>query len=179
MATAKQPVQVNGIDHWACPSCKNTLSADSFSKGKSNPNGLRSHCKACDAKRDAKRNSNPVTMAARRARKRRHYRDNTARAKEVASAWKSKNRKRQAEYHAEWKKANSAACSANKVIKAALIHGEIVKPCSCEVCDSSKPLEGHHDSYDRDRWLTVTWMCIRCHRWHHARHRDQAKGIWL
>lgn len=49
----------------------------------------------------------------------------------------------------------------------AVADGLLTKPSACEECGSTRPLDGHHDSYDMDKWLAVRWLCRACHMLHH------------
>ena len=52
----------------------------------------------------------------------------------------------------------------------AIRKGRLTRPLLCEDCGSERPLQGHHHlGYDREHWLTVTWLCVPCHtKEHHA-----------
>jgi hypothetical protein len=51
----------------------------------------------------------------------------------------------------------------------ALRAGELVRPARCELCGAGGRIEGHHfKGYARRYWLTVEWLCVRCHRGAHA-----------
>jgi len=72
----------------------------------------------------------------------------------------------QRERHPEQKHARDAVYRALKT-------GRLVKPDACEDCGTlaeSLPdgLHGHHESYDKDKWLDVVWLCRRCHRKRHG-----------
>jgi len=54
---------------------------------------------------------------------------------------------------------------ARDAVYRALKDGRLVKPERCERCGEIKHnLQGHHKSYEKDRWLEVEWLCIKCHR---------------
>jgi hypothetical protein len=40
--------------------------------------------------------------------------------------------------------------------------GVLVKPEKCTICNTKKPLEGHHADYSKP--LEVIWCCRQCHR---------------
>lgn len=46
-------------------------------------------------------------------------------------------------------------------LREAVKRGEVVKPMICEVCKETKPLQGHHEDYDKP--LEVNWVCVGCH----------------
>lgn len=60
---------------------------------------------------------------------------------------------------------------ARGVLNRSVRNGDIDKPEMCEVCNSVKKLEGHHDDYNKT--LEVRWLCGGCHRSLH----DQLKRI--
>jgi hypothetical protein len=43
----------------------------------------------------------------------------------------------------------------------AVLKGMLIKPSSCEKCHQNKPLEKHHDDYNKP--LEVVWLCHQCH----------------
>jgi hypothetical protein len=59
--------------------------------------------------------------------------------------------------HPEHKKARQAVYEAIK-------RGDLLKPTRCEDCGQEKPLQGHHESYEKEHWLEVRWVCRKCHR---------------
>jgi ribosomal protein S27AE len=56
---------------------------------------------------------------------------------------------------------NKVKYFARVVVRRALKSGKLVKG-PCEFCGATKVV-GHHDSYERERWLDVRWMCHKCH----------------
>lgn len=46
--------------------------------------------------------------------------------------------------------------------------GKIERPDRCEDCGRDRPLQGHHEDYDRP--LDVVWLCRPCHV---DRHREE------
>lgn len=54
---------------------------------------------------------------------------------------------------------------ARDAVYRALKKGIISKPESCEDCGKeTENLQAHHESYEEDAWLDVTWLCLKCHR---------------
>ena len=167
MTQRKEPVLVDGLELWRCSKCGVPKLPGAFSKDARTLSGLRSYCRTC--------------------------------AKPIKDSWYERNAVHVREYDAErrnapgfirgprtlaQRKANNANCRryyrenrdrfrAKEAVHNALLNGALVRPGCCEMCEKKKPTEGHHDSYDRDRWLVVTWLCVRCHRWTHARRREQ------
>lgn len=54
---------------------------------------------------------------------------------------------------------------AKKVVERALAKGVLTRGLCCEICGSSRRVEGHHDDYDQP--LIVRWLCCKHHNeWH-------------
>ena len=54
---------------------------------------------------------------------------------------------------------------ARDAVYRALKTGKIIKPDKCEDCGTeTNNLQGHHESYEQDKWLDVKWLCRKCHR---------------
>jgi len=62
-------------------------------------------------------------------------------------------------------KKGRAQMRAQLTINNAKIRGEI-RPLPCEICEEKKS-QAHHDSYKREDWKNVRWLCLKHHReWH-------------
>ena len=48
----------------------------------------------------------------------------------------------------------------------AVREGRLIKPKFCEFCHLSKPLQAHHEDYEKP--LDVVWFCSVCHQVYHA-----------
>ncbi len=178
-AHRRQPVVVDGADQWACTKCKEVKPPSDFSKNLVRVNGLNSYCRACLVLIEATRKNNPKHIVTRRRCSNRWYMANKLRQKENNRLWKAGNKNRLRKYKAEWDTKNKHGQDARNAINMAIRKGLIVRPATCELCPSGGAIEGHHPTYEPDRWLLVTWMCIPCHRWTHARLRDQRRKIWV
>jgi len=53
---------------------------------------------------------------------------------------------------------------ARDAVYRALKAGTLVKAPLCERCGRPCEAQGHHESYDKERWLDVQWLCVQCHR---------------
>lgn len=70
---------------------------------------------------------------------------------------------------------------AQNAVKWALKKGELTRPESCEKCgdkpspgkDGRSRIQGHHESYERSKWLDVVWLCAKCHK---KTHKDIYEG---
>ena len=67
----------------------------------------------------------------------------------------------QRERHPEHKAARDAVYKAVK-------DGRLIRPLQCQDCGEEKPLQAHHVSYERERFLEVIWVCRKCHRIRHG-----------
>jgi hypothetical protein len=66
-----------------------------------------------------------------------------------------------------------AKIAARKAVIRAIELGLILRPVACSVCENYGKVEAHHDSYERERWLDVRWLCRKCHMEHHRKYPDQ------
>lgn len=71
-----------------------------------------------------------------------------------------------------WKAANPLAVWAHIAARSAERRGLIARPDRCERCKAVGAVDAHHA--DHTLPLVVTWLCRRCHRWHHAETRRAA-----
>lgn len=70
------------------------------------------------------------------------------------------------EYIAEHRRRNPESYVARNAVNNALRDGRLEKPSKCQNCGSESSLHGHH--YDYSKLLSVVWLCVACHRQHHA-----------
>lgn len=66
---------------------------------------------------------------------------------------------------ARWPERSRARDAVAKAIRS----GALVPAAQC-AC-GGQPVEAHHESYERDRWLDVEWLCHRCHARRHGEER--------
>jgi hypothetical protein len=62
--------------------------------------------------------------------------------------------------------------AAMKAVSRARRQGEL-KPTPCARCGSDDYVEAHHESYAREDWLHVTWLCRSCHDDQHPGHTQR------
>jgi predicted DNA-binding protein YlxM (UPF0122 family) len=65
---------------------------------------------------------------------------------------------------------NKAAHNARMTIKYAIRRGRLIKPKTCQRCETKRPLEAHHPDYNKP--LEVLWLCISCHNLIHPHHNN-------
>lgn len=81
--------------------------------------------------------------------------------------WKGGISKDNARYQAMQRERHPEHKKARQAVYEALKRGDLVKPEKCQDCDETKPLQGHHESYEKEKWLDVIWVCRKCHRKRH------------
>lgn len=81
-------------------------------------------------------------------------------------------RKMREEYCKQFRGLFPLKYQAYSLLSSAICCGRVTKPILCETCHKEKPLEGHHDDYNKP--LDVRWLCRCCHR---CLHRDLRKQI--
>ncbi len=62
--------------------------------------------------------------------------------------------------------ANKSHLRARGAVRQALLKGELVK-LPCEKCGVLEVHAHHHAGYEKENWLTVTWLCNEHHRQAH------------
>lgn len=140
-----------------CPRCDRHLPLSQFYKHERYRLGVTSWCKGCIAANVRRwRRANPI-------RKRQAGRDAYRRSKNTPRYRAAVRKASRAQYK---KDRGTVKLLATKVVRQAIINGDLVKPDCCSRCqDKGVHLYAHHDDY-RDV-LGVRWLCGECHRsWH-------------
>jgi hypothetical protein len=60
-----------------------------------------------------------------------------------------------------WAIVNNDKFKAQKLVRVAILRGELSVPDQCEKCGRASRLEAHHDDYSKP--LAVLWLCKSCH----------------
>lgn len=82
--------------------------------------------------------------------------------------WKGGISKDHARYLTIQRKRYPEHKAARNAVYEALKKGTLVKPQACIDCGKEGKLEGHHESYEEDKYLDVVWICKTCHRKRHG-----------
>ena len=61
---------------------------------------------------------------------------------------------------------------ARSMVSTAIVRGKILRPAHCFSCRKPRPVEAHHENYDKP--FEITWLCRACHWDHHASMRRAA-----
>lgn len=78
---------------------------------------------------------------------------------------------------AAYQKKNRVKLRANDAIKRALRDGKMIRPNTCSRClVPCKPQGHHYNGYEREHWLEVEWLCIKCHNAEHVKKRLESLG---
>lgn len=160
LQTELKNVQFNKI----CKRCNVEKPNDLFSFSKQSKDGRFWWCKECQSKHYA---SNIEYRRAQNAERYKKIKSDPAKL----DRWRKLSlitNKRSKEKH---KNRNLARFAARYAIKC----GKLIKPSICSNCGESGLLDAHHDSYEKEKWLDVRWLCKPCHMSHHRKYPDQIK----
>jgi transposase-like protein len=70
-----------------------------------------------------------------------------------------------------WLINNREKKQAQTAVATAIEQGKLTRG-ACEMCGSGHRVHGHHDSYAKEDWLNVRWLCQSCHLRLHALSRQ-------
>lgn len=142
-----------------CKTCKKLKALECFYAHPYTRDLKNIYCKECERRRDKARwaivKATPSMLLIHRERSRFAKRStpkvDSERRAIITARWNAK--------HPDRKKAH-------RILRRAIIKGQLVKPSTCSKCGSSGRIEGHHKDYKFP--LEVEWLCVRCHgktRW--------------
>jgi len=177
-----------------CSKCLKLKSIECFSKTRRNKDGLQRECKNCvsDYKRQnrqriaAKQSQwRLANLEQQREYDRKYYVQNAARKREDGRNRYFKKKSNEEEYQKYHERAPvlnrmskrryPEKQQARKAVVMAIKSGKLLRPTTCSKCHVSCTPEGHHDSYEKEHQLNVTWLCKQCHEAHHRKHPDPVK----
>lgn len=145
-----------------CTKCLVLKPRSEFYKASGFRDGLQYNCKPCQRKAQIswrERNLERARCTDRRNKREERERDGEEETRRKWNEWYSKNSERRAAYQNA--RRDKRKEKAHHALAAALERGEIIKPLECSDCGEEKPLDGHHEDYDKP--LEVVWLCRRCH----------------
>lgn len=170
----KEPKTIKGEVHWRCSRCKRWKLEIEFGRVKKQWNGINTCCGECLREVDGRR----------RKRNRKHlvecgangYRQNRESERIRSARFRAKNAEKIRRKSREYKRKNPQKTKAQTAVGNAVQSGRLIRPERCEMCGVAERLNGHHDSYKRDRWLVVVWLCRPCHAFLHVRQDELRQG---
>lgn len=147
-----------------CRRCKVEKSIEMFCSNKQSSDGKFWWCKQCQSKHYALNVDHRRKQNAERYAKIKLDPIKLERWKKISLI--TSNRSKQ-----NHKDKNSARLAVRYAIKC----GKLVRPDFCSACGTEGVVEAHHDSYEKEKWLDVKWLCRRCHSSHHRKYPDTLK----
>lgn len=130
-----------------CYKCGVAKELSEFCRDKSTQDGINNWCKECCKKAHHKWYLYHRQLVI----------DHTAK-------WRKDNPEKQAELQARHGRKYKAKCpekiKARQAVADALKAGRLIKePCPCGEIE----VQAHHESYEKEKWLDVDWLCEKCH----------------
>jgi hypothetical protein len=157
MPARKEIRTVDGAQCMRCSKCKKWLGLDRFNRNAPAATGYQSRCRECQ-------NSDTAAWRIKKAKEDPGYQTR------ASATWRLNNPER-AKAHRDYSVAkNMDGRRARSAISNSIASGYITRPDRCEVCGTGGGTVAHHDSYEAERWMTVVWVCTRCHGDRHRRH---------
>lgn len=183
-----------------CSSCGEEKPLSDFPKGKRYKDGHRGQCFVCKRIKQAEYDEKNIEAKRKRGRERMAERRKNPKERgvllEATRTWRSNNpesskesstksnlkwRETSPERYADvsrratkkYRESNKERHVAHMRLGAAILSGRVVKPTCCDRCGFNGRLDGHHDSYLKEHWYDVTWLCRKCHKKEHNKKENQ------
>jgi len=86
---------------------------------------------------------------------------------------RSKINGKYAEYSAHYRRECLEKSKASQAAHRAIKSGKIARPNNCEKCKKKCKPDAHHESYKKEDWLNVIFLCRSCHRLRHVELNNQ------
>ena len=134
-----------------CSVCKKERLLSEFSKAHWVKGGLDCRCKKCRA--EYYQSHKAETAAA-------------GKAYSQTAAGKKKRREAKRKYRLDF----PSKAKAHQKLANAVRHQRLGSFSCCESCFQEKPVDGHHEDYDKP--LEVIWLCRGCHTKRHLESRE-------
>jgi hypothetical protein len=154
-----------------CTVCKQEKPLEEFAKSKTGKFGHDAQCKKCRYQKTGKR----------------YYLENKEKCHANASKWAKENRisinervrkdynvnpgkylgrnkgnrENIQEQNRKYREKHREKINAQNVLRDHVKRGNIIKPSSCSICNSTHWIEAHHADYTKP--LEVVWVCKKCH----------------
>ena len=149
-----------------CSTCGIEKPLECFSKKVSSKNILHSKCKICSVLYQVEyRSKNALKLLQTRRQKYEKIQSDPYRLERYLESIKI-NTIRSHQRHPGKQQARMS-------IDYAVRTNRIIRPDFCSKCGTCCKPEAHHESYQKDQWLNVKWMCRSCHAAHHRKHKEQ------
>ena|SRR3990167_4473149 len=87
-------------------------------------------------------------------------------AENKSATYREKHSERIKSVAKKWRDKNGFKKTAHRLLRSAVMSGELKKPDKCQQCSSTKPIQAHHEDYSKP--LEVLWMCVSCHSKRHG-----------
>ncbi len=184
--------QHDTLDFKTCTVCNFEKHVGCFSKQKLGKNGLKASCKQCE-KQYQILNKDKITK-----QRSKYYQDNKDRIIARTRSWYKNTASARREYdkirlQQTKKDPVKLAKLRNRIrigvrlskqrhpdrtfarlsVSRAISSGKLTRPSFCSECKIECKPDAHHDSYEREHWLDVRWLCRKCHMEHHRKYPDQ------
>ena len=147
-----------------CSGCGIEKPLDCFSKKVSSKNILQSKCKTCSLLYQAEyRSKNAEKLLLQRREKYENIKSDPDRYARYVESIKINNIRSHQRYPGKQQ--------ARMAVDYAVRTNQLIRPNFCSECGASCKPEAHHESYEKDQWLNVRWMCRSCHAAIHRKHK--------
>lgn len=153
-----------------CFKCQESKPLKDFYRHSGMADGRLGKCKGC-AKKDALAHRESNLEKVREYDRKRGLTDkHKARVRAYSKTKRGKKALRKAK--SVWDEKNLIKKATHAIVKRALQDGRLSK-MPCEVCGTTKRIQGHHDDYSKP--LDVRWLCVKHHAEHHRKERELAR----
>ncbi len=137
-----------------CIRCETEKLLTDFNRRAASEDGRRAKCKECEKIVTAERLQVLKIAKAEQDRV----------SKSKASAKKYRQSPKYKAVIKKYREKYPERIKAISVLNCAIRSGKIKRASHCESCSKERFTEGHHESYEKEDWLKVNWLCVRCHR---------------
>lgn len=141
-----------------------------FYKHPQMPDGHVNKCKECNKKDVRENRSSKIDYYREFDKKRNKLPHRVLKAKLYAKTEVGK--KNHTESIKRYRANNPNKHKAHSAVNNAVRDGKLKKPSLCEHCGVKGVLHGHHHSYEEIHWLSVEWLCPKCHAKEHNRLKE-------